>query len=231
MNITKYLHYAAIGTVLFVTLQKNIVSQTVQDIDGNTYNTVQISNQEWMTENLKTTKLNDGTTIPFISDNIAWSHLVTSGFSWYNNDSLTYKNRYGAYYNWFVINTGMLCPSGWHIPSDAEWKNLELYLGMTQQMADDSYWRGTDQGLQLKSTTDWSNNGNGNNNTGFNAKPGGYRFADGEFGTTDDYASWWTATEMDSDYALNREMNDADALIGRSESDKKNGYSVRCVKD
>ena len=102
---------------------------TVTDIDGNVYHTVTIGTQTWMVENLKTTKYNDGTAIPLVTDSTAWLNLTTPGYCWYNNDAATYKNTYGALYNWFTVNTSKLAPSGWHVPTDAEWTTLITYLG------------------------------------------------------------------------------------------------------
>jgi len=107
----------------------NPTPSTVTDIDGNVYHIVAIGTQVWMAENLKTTKYNDGTFIPLVTDSTAWGNLSTPGYCWYNNDAATYKNTYGALYNWFTVNTGKLSPKGWHIPSDTEWETLITYLG------------------------------------------------------------------------------------------------------
>jgi len=82
-----------------------------------------------MAENLKTTKLNDGTSIPLVTSSATWGTLSTPAYCWYNNDEASYKVTYGALYNWYTVNTGKLCPSGWHIPNDAEWTTLTNYLG------------------------------------------------------------------------------------------------------
>jgi len=102
---------------------------TITDIDGNYYTTVTIGTQVWMVENLKTTKYNDGTGIPLVTDNTVWCNLSTPGYCWYNNDETTYKNPYGALYNWHTVHTGKLCPSGWHVPTDSEWITLTSYFG------------------------------------------------------------------------------------------------------
>jgi uncharacterized protein (TIGR02145 family) len=106
-----------------------ISGQTVVDIDNNIYNTITIGTQTWMKENLKTTKYNDGTAIPLIEDTTAWGVQPTPAYCWYNNDSSKYKNPYGAFYNWYVVNAGNLCPTGWHVPSDVEWTILTDFLG------------------------------------------------------------------------------------------------------
>ncbi len=103
------------GNELSFTTQQG---ETVTDIDGNVYNEVTIGTQVWMVENLKTTQYNDGTAIPLVADNTAWSILTTGGYCWAYNDEATFKNTYGALYNWYTINT-KLCPTGWHVPNDA----------------------------------------------------------------------------------------------------------------
>jgi uncharacterized protein (TIGR02145 family) len=103
--------------------------ETVTDADGNVYHTVQIGNQVWMVENLRTTKYNDNSPITPVSDNAVWGTLTTEAYCWYNNDEATNKNTYGALYNWYVLNTGKLCPTGWHVPSQAEWETLISSLG------------------------------------------------------------------------------------------------------
>jgi uncharacterized protein (TIGR02145 family) len=99
------------------------------DIDGNVYNTVIIGTQVWMTENLKTTKYNDNTKIPNVIDNTPWCTLPTPAYCWYKNDEASNKHSYGALYNWFTVNTGKLCPTGWHVPSEVEWTTLTDCLG------------------------------------------------------------------------------------------------------
>ena len=151
---------------------------TVVDIDGNVYHTVTIGTQVWMVENLKTTKYNDGTAIPLVTDSAAWDELTTPGYCWYNNDSATYKNPYGALYNWYAVSTGKLAPTGWHVPTDSEWAVLTTYVGNT-------YYGGLDSaGGALKSTdkTYWlSPNTGATNSSGFSALPGGFRDYVGTF--------------------------------------------------
>ena len=101
----------------------------VIDIEGNVYSVIQIGTQIWKAENLKTTKYNDNSDIPNVTDNNTWIALSTPGFCWYNNDASTYKNTYGALYNWYAVNTDKLCPSGWHVPSDDEFTTFTNFLG------------------------------------------------------------------------------------------------------
>ena len=106
----------------------------VKDIDGNKYKTIKIGTQIWMAENLKTTHFNDGTSIVQIDKYDDWKGLISPAYCWYANDS-TNKEVYGALYNWYAVNTKKLCPKGWHVPTDEEWKQLEICLGMSQELA------------------------------------------------------------------------------------------------
>ncbi|MBA7520565.1 hypothetical protein ES705_12661 [subsurface metagenome] len=105
-----------------------IFTTTINDKDGNEYTAVPIGTQVWMVENLKTTKYKDGTVIPLVTSNSSWISLSTPGYFWYNNDAVSYKNTFGALYNWYTVNTNELCPLGWHVPTDAEWTVLIDHL-------------------------------------------------------------------------------------------------------
>jgi uncharacterized protein (TIGR02145 family) len=123
-----------VSAILFMTLSLTVLqAQNVTDIEGNDYTTVTIGTQTWMGENLKTTKLTDGESIPKITDNAAWPNLATPAYCWYNNDETAHKKIYGALYNWYTVNTGKLCPTGWHIPSDDEWKTMIAFLGGAEE--------------------------------------------------------------------------------------------------
>ena len=204
-------------------------SSTVTDIDGNVYNTVKIGTQTWMVENLKTTRFNDGTAIPNVTDASAWNALITPGYCWYDNNEAN-KATYGALYNWYAVNTGKLPPAGWHVATDADWKNLEMALGMTQDQADATGNRGTDQGAQLKSTSGWSGGGNGTNSSGFSGFPNGYRVTVGFLGLGG-MGIWWTSTERTSTGAWDRILYSYNTLVDRNDNSKACGFSVRCVKD
>jgi len=131
---------------------------SVADIDGNIYRTVIISRYEWMAENLKTTSYRNGLKITGITDSIAWQRLVIGAFCWYNNDESNAK-IYGALNNWYAVNTGMLCPDGWRVPTDEEWKFLEGFTdsryGMGDPVWNRSGGRGTETGLVLKNKSEW----------------------------------------------------------------------------
>jgi len=211
------------------------------DADGNNYTVVKIGTQTWMAENLKTTKYNDATSIPNVTDNTAWSDLSTPAYCWHNNDATTYKNTYGALYNWYTVNTAKLAPTGWHVPTDAEWTILENYL-MTNGYNYDGTTTGNKYAISLAATTNWStdtyagtigNDLSKNNSTGFSALPGGYRYINGMFGDVDSYGYWWSATTGEgTNTALFRSMYSHDhSYVGRSGDNTANGFSVRCLRD
>jgi len=117
--------------------------------DGEVYKTVTIGTQTWFAENLRTTLYTDSSEIKNITENSEWKSTTIGAFCWYNND-IANKNQYGALYNGYSVNTGNLCPSGWHVPTDDDWKILEKQLGMNQNEIDNIKLRGTIQGNVLK---------------------------------------------------------------------------------
>lgn len=198
------------------------LTSSVKDVDGNMYKTVKIGNQWWMAENLKTTKYNDGTSIPLVTDNTAWGALSSPRYCWYNND-VSNKNTYGALYNWFVVNTGKLAPVGWHVPTVAEWTILTDYLGGVNiaggklKEAGTSHWQSPNQGAT--------------NETGFTALPGGYRSSNGTFELLGGYGDFWQSTGYDATNAYYRVFYPVGVSVPSSTHPKVFGDSVRCVKD
>jgi len=218
-------------TISFTTLNYG----TVSDIEGNSYKTVRIGDQVWMAENLKTGKFSDGTTIPLVTDQSTWTNLKTSGMCFYNNEELTYKPTYGIFYNYYaVVDPHGLCPDGWHVPSDNEWKILEMYLGMSQTEADkNGTFRGTTEGGKLKElgTTHWlSPNLGATNTSGYTALPAGYRYSVG-FYDINQWAIFWTSTSYDTNQAYDRGLHYNYEKIDRHYYGKLAGLSVRCIKD
>jgi uncharacterized protein (TIGR02145 family) len=212
-------YYTVSKTVrINVTLPPN----SVTDIDGNVYNTVTIGTQVWMAENLRTTKYNDNTAIPNITDTTAWKALTTPAYCWYNNDASTYKANYGALYNWYTVNTGKLAPKGWHVPTDAEWTTLTTYLGGAAVAGGK---------LKETGTVHWIDNMYATNETGFTALPGGLRWEDGLFYNVGVIGKWWSATEFLTNNAWYRQMYSKDSDVERYGYFKRPGFSVRCVKD
>lgn len=187
------------------------------------YKTVKIGNQEWMAENLKTTKYNDGTAIPNVTGDDAWMFLNSGAYCWYDNQ-ISNKNTYGALYNWYAVKKGKLCPTGWHVPSDAEWTTLITHLSFNG-------YRHT-EGKALKAASEWYNNGNGTDKYGFAAFPGGTRnYASGSFNYVGYYGYWWSFTESNTDHVYNLGMSYSYDYVSRSHNDKKLGFSVRCLRD
>ncbi|MBP7508580.1 MAG: PKD domain-containing protein [Prolixibacteraceae bacterium] len=194
----------------------------VTDIEGNVYKTIEIGTQTWMAENLKTTMFNDNTRISNITDPNSWGNMRTPGYCWYDNDAITYEDTYGALYNWYAVNTGRLCPLGWHVPLDPELVTLIEYLNSDFSRAGGL--------LKETGTTHWVYYPNVTNETGFTALPGGQRAFTGEFLGIGNYGSWWTASESDIDYAIGFSMGLTD-WVGRGGVRKVYGHSVRCLKD
>jgi len=206
---------------------------TVTDIDGNTYSTVTIGSQVWMAENLRTTKYRDGTTIPHVAEVGAWVQLTTDAWCHYeNNGSL--DTIYGKLYNWYAAANPMICPLGWHVPTDAEWQQLEAILGMPTGILDQIGYRGALQnvGGKMKATTLWIGpNIGATNESGFSALPGGGRLYNGEFGGQGQDGAWWSGSEEGLDEAWDRVVNSNGAGIGRHYNSKRDGICVRCVRD
>jgi uncharacterized protein (TIGR02145 family) len=213
---------------------------SMNDIDNNLYKTIQIGTQTWMAQNLKTTKFNDGTNIPLKTDDVDWSNLKTSGYCYYKNDSVSYKDLYGALYNWYTVNTGKLCPSGWHVPSDTEWITLINYL-ITNGYNYDNTTSGNKIAKSLATDYNWyastAIGAIGNidypekiNATGFTGLPGGIR-TNTAFSSIGSSGVWWTATNYGTLYAKQYFLsNNINSLVG-SFDNKEYGSSVRCIKD
>ena len=183
------------------------------------YKAVKIGNQTWMAENLDVSTYRNGDTIPQVQDPKIWSNLKTGAWCYYEGTNESGGN-YGRLYNWYAVNDPRgLAPQGWHIPSDAEWTTLTNFLGGKMGSS-----------LKIKSPAGWAKGGNGTNETGFAALPGGTRSIN-LFSFAGDYGYWWTSTEYDSYSAWNRFLGYNNNDIGRSTGWKQFGNSVRCIKD
>jgi uncharacterized protein (TIGR02145 family) len=203
---------------------------SVTDIDGNTYPTVSIGNQCWMSENLKTSRYRNGGLIPNVTDNTAWSNSTIGAWSYYNNAEAN-NAIYGKLYNWYTTLGDTLCPTGWGVPTDAEWTILTTYLG-----------GGSVAGGKMKvtGTTYWeSPNTGATNESGFSALPGRFRTGDGRFASIEISAFFWSATEDPSGYndlderylAFHRGLLNSAGNVYRYSEPKSNGESVRCLRD
>jgi len=207
----------------------------VTDIDGNTYNTVGIGSQLWMAENLKTTRYADGTPIPLVNTNTDWDALTSTSkaYCWYN-DNISNKDTYGAMYTWAAAMNGAasstdkpsgvqgVCPTDWHLPSDAEWVQLETYLGGSSIAGDK---------MKETGTTHWSSPSGGTNESGFTALPGGFRNHGGEFNNMFCCGYWWNSVENSSTKAYSKLLINLEAIVYVNSLFKEFGISVRCVKD
>jgi uncharacterized protein (TIGR02145 family) len=204
---------------------------SVNDIEGNLYNTVEIGAQIWMTENLHVTNYNDGTSIPFVSDDSDWSNLTTPAYCWYE-DYEEYRHFRGALYNWYTVNTEKLCPTGWHVPTKDEWELLLSTVGGRQVAGNNLKWllpfyRGSE--------------GDGTNSFSFSAMMGGMRDKEGSYlhglyfqGTSgiNEYGYWYTSSVDENGNPLILcipSLYSYATLI--SVESKLSGYSVRCIKD
>lgn len=219
----------------------NSICPTVKDIDGNTYETVFIGEQCWMAENLKVTKYSNGKLIPQIPEDRDWSKLgdnnADDAYCYYNNNENKEADSYGALYTWAAAmgdnatssNTNPsgirgICPRGWHLPSELEWNQLADFLGGE-----------TVAGGMMKraGVTHWlSPNRGGDNSSGFNALPGGYRYYDdGSFNIIGYDGYYWSSTESSKSSAWYRGMSFDSASLTGNDSNKSYGFSVRCLKD
>jgi uncharacterized protein (TIGR02145 family) len=217
------------------------------DIDGNVYPTVVIGEQIWMTKNLDVSRYADGSRIPFLPEDQWWDSLrvYEKGFCHYMNIPRN-KDIYGALYSWAAAVNGNdsidpelepiqgVCPDGWHLPSDGDWKELEMYLGMSAGETDKESWRGSMGGkLKVTGIDFWLGPNEGaTNETRFSALPAGDRFPKGEYFNLRYSTRYWTSTNYDSIYAWARGLGYLVNSMYRGHQDAKNfGFSVRCVKD
>jgi uncharacterized protein (TIGR02145 family) len=176
-----------------------------------------------MKENLRASRYNDGTPIPLVADNRAWSYLKSGAFCWYANDSASYNIPYGKLYNWHAVQTGKLCPSGWHVPSDFELADLTEYLG-GKEIAGGK--------LKERGFTHWrSPNKDATNETGFTSVPSGYRNASGLYYYLGYFDYWWSSTARSSGSAWYWYVYFDIGYIYRDKDYLEMGHAVRCIKD
>jgi uncharacterized protein (TIGR02145 family) len=192
------------------------------DIDGNVYKTIQIGTQNWMAENLRTTKTRSGTPIPYDSE---WRINATKGYCWHNNDSVTYKKVYGAIYNSSYIMSSNICPEGWHVPTQDEWITLLDFLG-GKELAGGK--------LKEKGIYHWSAPNDGaTNESGFSALPGGMRY-----GTSNPsgspYSNLGITFRLACDDLWTYQMSNEESAVMTGLNAgywDKPGFYVRCMKD
>lgn len=184
---------------------------------------IKIGDQIWATANLSVTHFSNGDPIPEANSAAQWEKAGEEGkpaWCYYNQDPVSGK-KYGMLFNWYAVTDKRnLAPRGWHIPDDDEWKTLTEFLGGEEEA-----------GIKMKGTSEWKDNGNGNGTSGFNGLPGGYRYNNGGFNGIAEYGSFWSNTSFDSSGAWYRYLSSANRKIARNYSDKRDGFSVRCIRD
>lgn len=208
---------AVVSTIFSVT------SNEVIDADGNTYHTVTIGSQDWLVENLRATRYQNGEAIPMVTGGSEWNNLATGAFCNYENDA-AYGSAYGHLYNWYaVIDSRNICPKGWRVPTDEDWDILTSFLGGDVIAA----------GKLKESTASYwdSPNVGATNESGFTALPAGYRSVKGEFHSLGSYTFFWSSTGYAAETAWCRFFQNASDQIDRTDNYKAFGFSVRCIKD
>jgi uncharacterized protein (TIGR02145 family) len=242
---TGYLNYRVVVTnsdTSGIEIKMIVCEDTITDADGNVYQAVKIGNQVWTVENLRVTKYNDGSIIPFDTSSATWNNATTPKYCFYNNTTSTNSiKKYGVLYNWYVVspaNLKKIAPTGWHVPTDAEWDTLQNYL-----IAKGYNWDGTTTGNKIAKSmaakTDWQTQATAgeigcdltkNNRSGFSALPGGIRY-NGTFNFQGGHGDWWSATAADASGAWNRYFHSELDYLGRGSFNKGSGFSVRLVRD
>lgn len=196
---------------------------TTTDIEGNVYKIVEIHGQTWFAENLRTTKLNDGTPIQNGTHYEIWKNADTAAYCWYNNEQYNYGATYGALYNWHAVNTGKLCPHGWKVPGEEDWMTLIDSL------------KGVDvAGGRMKHTGAqyWTvANVQATNSSGFTALPGGCRNIISEYKFINDRGFWWSRSRYDDSSAWFHSLYYYSGKIYTEKFHTRSGFSVRCVKE
>ena len=203
-----------------------------KDFEQYEYPVVEISDMVWMAQNLNTEYFDNETHIKMIPGGNTWSQLSTVAYCDYNNNPAEF-GQYGKLYNWHAVNySGGLCPYGWHVATDEEWLKLELFLGLSADVADNTGWHGSFEGCYIKEsgTEHWATDPDEEtNSTGFTALPAGIRTLTGEFAHRTKYAAWWTATQSTEQNAWCRALRADSCDIYREDGKKVLGLSVRCV--
>lgn len=206
----------------------------VYDLDGNRYSIIKIGDKYWFGENLRTTQYNDTTFIVTGLNAEQWSKTKNGAYAIYNEKPEN-KEKYGLLYNGYAVASGKLCPKGWHVATDSDWKELGLFFGIPENELDRTGDRGNIAD-KLKTADDWqSSSFPGNNSSGFSILPAGTRNINGEYTTLHQYSNFWTSTVYDDRYGLlylwNHHLNYNTNAAGRVYTLANNGYSCRCVKN
>lgn len=222
-----WLYPLILGVVLLFTnsCKKDGEPITVTDRDGNVYKTVTIGTQTWMAENMKTTRYENGDLIGTTATvNLDITNESLPKYQWACGGNESNVGTYGRLYTWHAATDNRnVCPTGWHLPTDAEWTKLTTYLG-GESVAGGK--------LKETATTHWlTPNAGATNETNFKALPGGLRNQNGEYSGIWNYGYWWSSTENTTIAAWNRSMSYGNSIVSRNPSYERNGISVRCVKN
>ena len=201
---------------------------TIMDFDGNVYNTVQIGSQCWTQENLKVEHYRNVDAIPTGLSDTAWQTTTSGAFAVYNNVAAN-KATYGLLYNWYAVADARgLCPTGWHVPTDAEWTQLTDHLGGTSVAGGQMKTTGT---LGAGTGLWQAPNTAATNSSGFSGLPGGARSIGGFFTNQGSYGDWWSSSEDSASFAWPRRLLYVSGVANRFNNFKRNGFSVRCLRD
>jgi len=226
---------------LFVACDESEPENQITDYDGNIYTSVIIGDQEWMVENIKVTHYRNGDTIQYVqsesSEPNVWENLNTGAYCYYN-DEQAHQNTYGNLYNWYAVDDSRkVAPDGWHVPTDTEWKELEMALGMSQSQANESGYRGTNEGRKLAGNAElWEEYAVENDSvfgtSGFTALPSGSRYYhSGDYFYMGGRTYFWSSSEYDSSIAWFRLLYYYPSVVTRNDANKRNGFAIRCVRD
>jgi uncharacterized protein (TIGR02145 family) len=238
VSLIKYLS-SGISLVLFIICLTNCESDTpteieadftgqigtAVDVDNNTYQTIGIGSQIWMARNLATLRLNDGTEISNIINDSIWVSNLKPAYCTYGDDSLNYKKLFGLLYNYYAVNSGILCPIGWRVPSYKDWNKLAQFVGGIEKAGgklkqmDGSFWEDSNYGFEKTFN--------------FNALPGGYRKMDLSLTRFEDRGStgyWWTADSVNFNYSLGVIIKNSSITLSKNDFKKKSALSIRCIK-
>lgn len=234
-NLSSFLFSALMIVILFSNCKKaeedkKLEYSSISDVDGNVYKTVKIGDQWWMTENLRVSKFNDGTSIEENTSTSDSAWIKTTSPRFHKLDSVQ-----GNLYNGYVIKSDKkIAPKGWRVPTDQDWKKLEEYIGLSNDEVQLYGWRGADQAekLVIESSVGWLSGTVlfGNNETGFNALPSGCYVFNGYLNTEKNSAFWWTSTQFNTSLVY-RNIDFSHRNIFRHYTNSNYGFAIRCIKE
>lgn len=209
-------------------------ADAIVDVDGNIYRTVTIGEQRWMKENLRTSRYSNGDLVPYEPGQSEWVALGSGAWTTYGNDANQAMN-YGMLYNGYtVLDPRNVCPSGWHVPTDEDWQELEVGLGMSGSEIGNTGTRGqsANVGGKLKAVELWNEpNLGASDSVMFTAYGGGHRTFSGVFTNQGATGTWWSSSVSGSTSAFVRTLISGNVGINRNASGLPSGYSIRCIED